>query len=269
MVLVENVPLNRVCQGDIFSNIKYVEYLKEKDEIITFSEIEFPLIIVLTQDCDLQQDEKVRQQIQKERTKPEERVSDGDKLILSVLVAPLYNAEHVFNGEHLSELEITMQNITNKENLKNYIKTNQNARYYYITFPRNSRLPNSIIDFKHYFSVNVEYLKSVKSSQFVCKIGELFRESISQRFAHFLSRIGLPEILFVLSPKFRINLKEGPIDIDLKKIFEENGLVLGEDAHLIGKNGKWYLLEKDIQKYLIEDYDRGLFISKDENQQIK
>ena len=50
----------------------------------------------------------------------------------------------------------------------------------------------SVIDFKHYFSVNVKYLQKVKRKQFVCMVGDLYREDISQRFASFLSRIGLP-----------------------------------------------------------------------------
>jgi len=52
---------------------------------------------------------------------------------------------------------------------------------------------HSVIDFKHYFSVNVCYLMGIKKEKFICKIYELYREDISHRFASFLSRIGLPE----------------------------------------------------------------------------
>jgi hypothetical protein len=51
----------------------------------------------------------------------------------------------------------------------------------------------SVIDFKHYFSVPVEYLERIKPTNFVCAVCELYREDICQRFAAYLSRIGLPD----------------------------------------------------------------------------
>jgi hypothetical protein len=44
----------------------------------------------------------------------------------------------------------------------------------------------------HYFSVNISYLEQIRPTNFVCQISELFREDLSQRFAAFLARIGLP-----------------------------------------------------------------------------
>jgi hypothetical protein len=73
------------------------------------------------------------------------------------------------------------------------IRQNNNPRYHYLEFDTNVvQISPSIIDFKHYFSVNVEYLIAQKQRDFVCQIAPLYRESISQRFTSFLSRIGLP-----------------------------------------------------------------------------
>jgi hypothetical protein len=63
----------------------------------------------------------------------------------------------------------------------------------FLEFPAAIPIVPSVVDFKHYFSVNVEYLKKLKRSQFICKVAEVFREDVSQRFASFLSRIGLPD----------------------------------------------------------------------------
>jgi hypothetical protein len=71
---------------------------------------------------------------------------------------------------------------------------NDYPRYHYIEFPDDIQITPSIIDFKHYFSVNVPYLKKLKSENFVCKVSELYREQITLRFSNFLSRIGLPDI---------------------------------------------------------------------------
>ena len=64
------------------------------DGIIEVSKIVFPYAIILTQECDLTHDFTFRFNKQK----------NGDKILLSVLAAPIYNAEHVSNGEHLSQI---------------------------------------------------------------------------------------------------------------------------------------------------------------------
>lgn len=185
-VKIKNGKCSRISQGDILRDVEMIEYAIEKDGKIEISKIEFPLVIVLSQDCDLQQDFAYRW------GKPQK--STQDKYLISVLVAPLYNAEHVFEGNHLSELNLKMQDINSdtSKSVKEKIKDNEIPRYHYIIFPEDVPIVPSIIDFKHYFSVNVEHLKKVKQKSFICKVSELYRERISQRFANFLSRIGLP-----------------------------------------------------------------------------
>ncbi|MCF8078626.1 MAG: hypothetical protein K9K88_05015 [Desulfobacterales bacterium] len=172
----------RVCQGDVLCNIECVETVYEKEGIIEVSKISFPLVVVLTQDCDLSQDYTFR--TEKKPTK--------DKLLISVLLAPIYNAEHVFRGEHLSDLGINSAPINKKKSPGKTLVQNKNPRYHFIEFPPDLRLVPSIIDFKHYFSVNIAYLEFIINDNFVCSISELYREALSQRFASFLSRIGLP-----------------------------------------------------------------------------
>ena len=192
MIITERVKLDRVCQGDIFRDIEYIEYYKESDGNFEIAKIEFPLVLVLTQDCDLTQDFNSKMELKKK--KPDDtKEYNQDKHLISVIVAPLYNAEHVFVGEHLSDIDMKMQNLREGSRTKiQFLKNNEVPRYHYMEFDENVQLPATIIDFKHYFSVNVEYLLEVKSANFVCKIAELYRESISQRFANYLARIGLP-----------------------------------------------------------------------------
>jgi hypothetical protein len=185
MIKVKHGKISRVCQGDIYKNIEYIENIKEKSGIITISKILFPYVIILTQDCDLRWDFH-------QRWSKKNISNNQDKWILSVLVAPLYNVEHVYEGEHLSELHMTMQKINRNKTPGEYLIKNEIPRYHYIKFPNNVEIVDSVIDFKHYFSVHVEYLKSVKKENFICRISELFREDISIRFANFLSRVGLP-----------------------------------------------------------------------------
>jgi len=184
MVRVKKEPLARICQGDVLRHVEYIEYVAEKSGVIEVSKIVFPLVIVLTQDCDLEQDNRDRQVEQPPRNQ--------DKWLLSILVAPLYNAEHVYDGEHLSELNMTMEPVKRSRTPQKYLKTNQRLRYHYIEFPEEYRIAPSVIDFKHYFAVNARYLQAARQKHLVYSVPPLFREDISHRFAAYLSRIGLP-----------------------------------------------------------------------------
>ena len=177
-------PRTRLCQGDILRDVEYIEYVAEESGIIEVSKIVFPLVMVLTQDCDLERD-----YISRWSRKPR---SSHDKWLLSVLVAPLYNAAHVFSGQHLTEIGMDMQPINPKRGPGPFLKQNRLPRFHYLEFAEDVPVVASVIDFKHYFSVNVKYLHRIKKSNFVCSISTLFREDVSQRFAGFLSRIGLP-----------------------------------------------------------------------------
>lgn len=181
MIKVRQQRIARVCQGDLFSDVEFIEHAIERNGRVEIAKVVFPLVIVLTQDCDLEQDYKVRWS---------RKETNEDKMLFSVLVAPLYNLEHLRAGEHLSDLERTMHKINSKA--VGTLKNNQTPRYHYIEFPDDVPIVPSVIDFKHYFSVNVEYLKKRKAKHFICKVAEIYREDISQRFASFLSRIGLP-----------------------------------------------------------------------------
>ena len=170
------------CQGDVFREIEYYEKISENNGCLELQKIIFPYVVVLTQDCDLAQDYSSRNAQRKD-----------SKLLFSVLIAPMYNAEHVFAGEHLSELDITASLIKKKKTEGEKLMKNELPRYHYIEFPEETQIIPSIIDFKHYFSVPVNYLLSEKEHRFVCKVASLYREDISHRFSFFLSRIGLPE----------------------------------------------------------------------------
>jgi hypothetical protein len=175
----------RLSQGDIYREVEFIEYAIEKAGVIEISKIVFPFVVVLTQDCDLNQDHSVSRETKEG--------SNHDKKLISVIVAPLYNVEQVYQGEHLSDLGMTMAKINKGRSPRRNLKQNQTPRYHYMEFPADVPIVSSVIDFKHYFTVNVEYLKRHKKGNFVCQIGPLYREDVSLRFASYLSRIGLPE----------------------------------------------------------------------------
>lgn len=177
---------NRINQGDIFKNITHIETWEESGDELKISRIHYPYIVILSQDCDLEVDALVRSQ------------KVDDKALVSVLAAPLYNFDQFLSGEHLQYLEIKARGII-KENKKGNLTTeykrltnNETPRYHIIEFPPEAKLVKLIVDFKHYFSISSDYLQKVRVSNFEYPLDFLYREKLSQRFANYLSRIGLP-----------------------------------------------------------------------------
>ena len=189
-VTVFSKNIDRVNQGDIYRDIEFTESITDSHEgdndFVTITTINYPFVIVLTQDCDLEQDYA---------NKNKKNATNQDKYLLSVIVAPIYVADLVFSGTHLEKLGYYMQKIMVKnadETKVKMITQNEVPRYHYLNFI-DAPLPLSIIDFKHYFTVPLNDLLVNKKENYVRTICPLFREKISQRFASYLSRIGLPE----------------------------------------------------------------------------
>jgi hypothetical protein len=182
MIKIQQAKIDRLNQGDIIREVPFIESVIESDDVIRIEKIIFPYVIVLSQDCDLREDFQIN----------EDKKETQDKKLLSILVAPIYNADHVFAGEHLSEIGIKSNPINRLKTEGIYLLSNQRSRYHYIEFPDEIPLVPSIIDFKHYFSISSHFLINLKKENYVCTISELFREDITIRFANFLARIGLP-----------------------------------------------------------------------------
>ncbi|QYJ71176.1 hypothetical protein K0H59_19535 [Shewanella sp. FJAT-51649] len=165
-------------------NVPFYESYTEENGEFALTMYEFPYVVVITQDCDLEQNKNARQQIEENSPK-----ITNDKHLVSVIVAPLYNFEHLTSGKHLEAIGIETQVLNSS--LKRPIKQNSNPRYHYIEFGNDVIIPDSAIDFKHYFSVSLNWLETNMENR-ICGINPLYRELISQRFTSYLSRIGLP-----------------------------------------------------------------------------
>ena len=191
MIEVKNTKYeDRISQGDIYKNVWCFENISQDSVNLRFDVIFFPYVVVLTQDCDIQQHE--------------EYVGKKSGQLFSVLVAPLYNAASFMEGKHLEKLLLKSQSyISNRGHLVeniglkinsegHLIINNQVARYHYLDFGNDTEVPPSVVDFKHYFTLGVNYLKNDKNLDFVCRLRPLYRELLTQRFSNYLSRIGLP-----------------------------------------------------------------------------
>ena len=172
----------RICQGDILRDFEYLEYTPNSKKTGTGKEKIFPYLLVLSQDCDLDLDCEYH-------TKSKD---DQDKFLFSILVCPGYFAEELRGGIHLRKYKLKMQQI-NKE-MWNNIKHNQNPRYHFLKGEKTFQVPDLVLDFKHYYAISRDVLYENFEDHYIGSINELFREALSQRFAYYLSRVGLPLI---------------------------------------------------------------------------
>lgn len=176
--------LKRLHQGDIFSDVTIVQSITEQDSDILVEERLLPYAVVISQECDLEQDANSRKA----------GGIDQDKYLPTILLLPAYPAEMLREGSHLGSYNQQMQKF-NSDRFKP-LKQNSNNRYHFLHSDGKFHVPELIIDFKHVYSVarDIAYSSSF-SKGYLATIAQLFRENLSARFCHYLSRIGLPETI--------------------------------------------------------------------------
>lgn len=169
----------RIMQGDIFHDISVIEDVIAKgDGSVQLKKITFPLVICLTQDCDLHTDYI-------------HRADNRSGSLLHLIVAPLFEITSFREGKNWGDV-MNIGDHINSEKMKS-IKQNNDPRYHYVVFPE-KEMPELIIDFKYFFTINRDALYG-RINQRVCSVDDLFRELINQRFCDYICRIGLPEIV--------------------------------------------------------------------------
>jgi len=173
--------LDRVHQGDILRDLRVVEVAR--DPMARASETKLPYTIVLTQDCDLEQDFLSRN---------DATSLNQDKYLRAILLCPAYASKEFREGQHLTKLGLKMEywNHTRFQ----LIQSQQNERFHFIEHQEDLGVQDLVVDFKHYFTVVRDELYEAYDGIYLATISELFRESLSQRFCYYLGRIGLPVI---------------------------------------------------------------------------
>jgi hypothetical protein len=178
-------PIIKISQGDIYRDLDVVYDVKsvsiETGEM-EYTEITYTHSIVITQDCDLEQDYQ-------NRGAPEK---GHDKYIPCVLLAPAYLAEQLKDGVHLKDVGLSMQKMGGT--LWNSVKKNQSLRYHFLAKHLDYNIPELVVDFKHYFTISRNFFcEIVMKDKYMASLAPLYREHLSDRFTHYLSRIGLPD----------------------------------------------------------------------------
>lgn len=179
---------DKICQGDIFQNVRYNYIDSEDDEGVNIIEFEFPMAIIISQACVVIAMEDV---VNNKSGKPA-------KFMPSILMCPIYDKSASKSGEHIKEafsllsLNIVEEPIYFKDDLKTADK-DWHYRFHSLTIETGTEkvLENAIVDFKHYFTVPISYLISHKKDRLL-RLDDLFAEQITLKFSTYLARVAIP-----------------------------------------------------------------------------
>ena len=171
----------RICQGDIFKNL-LISIGSGSD---TYHELrDLKHAVVLSQDCDLEQDFT-------ERNSEHSGQEEQDKHIDTILICPAYGFEDFTKGEHIAGRRMKP---FESSKLRDRLKGNDVfKRYHYLSEDLENGIVELVVDFKHFITAPRSLLYNSRKEKYIATINEIYREELSQRFANFLSRIGLPD----------------------------------------------------------------------------
>jgi hypothetical protein len=176
----------RICQGDILRDVDFCITKHDGNTI----QVRLPYIIVVSQDCDLAQGSVPIIPAQKTDSSGE---ATNNQYVPNILFLPAFVADSLRDGDHLKGLYGIKQGRLVSEQWRPITKNN-NDRYHYLKGVREMQVPNLIVDFKIYYTLPQDYFLSFYSRAYLATLNELFREQLSQRFAFYLNRIGVPDL---------------------------------------------------------------------------
>lgn len=151
-------------------------------------ELTFPYVLIVSQSCDMLHASRLMSN----------EIHSESKLMFSVLAVPMYERETIISGEHLKELcddkiidfKINSPFITDED--KKVIKDGFHYRFHEIYFSDDWKIPDSIIDLKGFFTLNLTTINQIKGQR-IGRLNDWSSQQIVNKMSAFLSRVGLPE----------------------------------------------------------------------------
>lgn len=180
-----------VQQGDIFKNVTFVYDVKKEQEELRIIELTFPYVLVITQSCDMLHASRLIKS----------NIDSEAKMMFSVIVVPIFEKETITKGEHYKELKEKgivdfkiNSTFIDKNDIK-IIEKDMHYRFHILNIDKQFEIPESIIDFKSFFTINVSAINQMIDKR-VCRIDSFGCQQIVNKFAAFLSRVGLSDESF-------------------------------------------------------------------------
>ncbi len=167
-------------QGDILRDVP-LSSVDSDDNVIR---VQYPYLVVLSQDCDLQQ---------RDKRQDDAKNSYLNSFLPNILLLPAFSAEQLRDGKHLAEGFDVTQKRLDSDIWKTVVKNN-NARYHFLRRDPNRQINDLVIDFKLYLTWPYKSFYSFYQRLYLASINELFREDLAHRFSSYLARVPCPEL---------------------------------------------------------------------------
>lgn len=172
---------DRLWLGEILENLPQVRLALPSVEAEADVEVEtdpHPLVIVLSQDCDLEQDFKARK--------------EGGSVLPNVLLCDVLPAEEL-------RLKVRDNEGLGKRDWK-VIVQNKNERFQFLRMVspeedlKGEGLPILAVDFRLYFTIRTEevYRRLAHDTMRRCRLLTPYGEHLADRFSYYLARVALP-----------------------------------------------------------------------------
>lgn len=182
---------SNICQGDVFQNVKYCYIDMDGTDTVEVVEFTFPMAIIVSQACD----------VNYMGAMVKEQKGKATKFMPSILMCPIYDVEIAKKTQHVTEAFSTLA-IEKTDGEKDVLFRSEefkvaefdwHYRYHALTVNKGATtiLDNSMIDFKHYFTVPASYLMKNRDNR-IFRLDSLFAEQITLKFATYLSRVAIP-----------------------------------------------------------------------------
>ncbi|MEK9195882.1 MAG: hypothetical protein AAB914_00780, partial [Patescibacteria group bacterium] len=135
---------DRIKQGDILKDLKYID--AHDPEI----EYNLDFCVVLTQDCDLDQEITAIEKFDASKQpgfvlEANKKMPTNDKYLSTILVCPAYTAESVKGGIHMVARGWKMQELN--RDLWKPVLNNDSPRYYHLKADTQYGIPALVLDF--------------------------------------------------------------------------------------------------------------------------
>lgn len=173
---------NRIEQGDLLKDVEVSLLINEENDKYQSLDICFHHMLVLSQDCDLEQFFNAQEKDKKHL----------NQYLHNVILLPCFYRDEIENGTCADFIDIVQEPLSKKQIDK--IKKDEFLRYQYVRENNTLAIPELFIDFKAYYTLPPNYLFSKYNDLYIATINALFRERITQRYSNYISRIGLPVI---------------------------------------------------------------------------
>jgi len=179
---VRSINGERLWQGEILENLPQARLaLASVEPAAGELEVEtdpHPLVIILSQDCDLEQDFRERQ--------------DGGSILPNVLLCDLFLAEQLrgtvrdVEGLGSRDWRLIGQNKNERFQLLHAVTPEEDLK--------GEGLPTLAIDFRLYFTIRTDevYRRIGQGTLRRCRLATPYAEHLSDRFCHHLARVALP-----------------------------------------------------------------------------